>query len=199
MKPKELGQLFLQHYPVDENGYSEIALMEDLIEICPDFKTKNGCQWARSGEGSWLGKQFEIERKHKYGNTGAVISVQLVGFRQKQEYHNIPNNIRQSIDKRCRVLDIGTNIEFANIELDHKDATYQTKELTVDDFQPLCKTVNDAKRQHCKECRENGIRFDAKRIGSNISYSSGDAYSNTCIGCYWNDTYDFWQKVTRSE
>lgn len=74
MTPTELGKLFLDNYPVNEQGFSPVALVEDLEKICPDFRTKNGCQWARTAT-SWLGKRFEIERVKKEGRT---YSVQLV-------------------------------------------------------------------------------------------------------------------------
>lgn len=59
MTATELGIEFLKHYPVDENGFSEAALMEDLVKISPDYRTTNGCAWARS-DGSYLGKKFSL-------------------------------------------------------------------------------------------------------------------------------------------
>lgn len=44
-----------------------------------------------------------------------------------------------------------------------------------EDFQPLSKAANDAKRQFCKECRQSGIRYDAKLLGYPMSYYSGGA------------------------
>jgi hypothetical protein len=34
----------------------------------------------------------------------------------------------------------------------------------LEDFQPLSKAANDAKRQHCKICMRTGERFDAKKL-----------------------------------
>lgn len=62
MTPKELGVLFLQYYPVHQDGYSETAYMSDLVQIHPDFQASNGCSWVRSNT-SWLGKQFNIRRE----------------------------------------------------------------------------------------------------------------------------------------
>lgn len=188
MTPTELGKLFLDNYPVNEQGFSPVALVEDLEKICPDFRTKNGCQWARTAT-SWLGKRFEIERVKKEGRT---YSVQLVGFRETQQNHNIPQTVRKNIEKECVVLCIGTNIE-----IDHKNARYDTQEYQVNDFQALNKTVNDAKRQHCKECRATGCRFDAKRLGSRVSFTKGDLHSEYCERCYWYDPYQFWQEATK--
>lgn len=189
--PKELGQLFLSLYPVDENGYSQIALMEDLIKVNPDFKTTNGCQWARSNQ-SWLGKQFNISRIKK---GRCIYSVQLVGYNSSISNHLIPSNIEDNLkDNNCSILDISTNLE-----IDHKNGRYDSDKYTLDDFQILCKTANDAKRQHCKECKNTGIRYDAKRLGSNISYVYGDANSTNCIGCYWYDPKEFWRIATKNE
>ena len=40
MTPTELGKLFLDNYPVNEQGISPVALVEDLEKICPGFRTK---------------------------------------------------------------------------------------------------------------------------------------------------------------
>ena len=188
MTPTELGKLFLEYYPANEEGISPVALIDDLVKICPEFRTKNGCQWARTAT-SWLGKQFEIERVQKQGRT---YSVQLTGFQKNQQNHTIPSNIRSTISKECVVLCIGTNIE-----IDHKNGRYNVENYQENDFQPLNKTVNDAKRQHCKECHMSGCRFDAKRLGSRVSYIKGDANSDYCEGCYWFDPYQFWQEATK--
>ena len=64
MTSTELGKLFLELYPVNNDGVSEVALIDDLIKVSPDFKTKNGCSWARS-DNSFLGNNFYIERIKK--------------------------------------------------------------------------------------------------------------------------------------
>lgn len=190
MTPTELGKLFLEHYPVDENGFSPVAYMDDLELIEPTFRTKNGCQWARTGS-SWLGKQFKIERIKK-GNR--IFSVQMIGFQDKQENRYIPQAVRNNISKQCVVL--ATSV---SIEIDHKNARYDNPTQNLEDFQPLHKTVNDAKRQHCKVCLSTKTRFDAKVLGSHISFTKGDKDSSFCEGCYWHDPYDFWQKTTKLE
>lgn len=189
MTPTALGQLFLEHYPIDDNGFSTIALMDDLVKINPEFRTKNGCQWART-DVSWLGKRFKIERILK---SNRVYSVQLVGFNSNINNHNIPAYIAQNLERRCVVLDI-----TSQVEIDHKDGRYEKENYELDDFQGLAKTVNDAKRQHCKECKRTGIRFNATVLGSSIPYISGDAHSTICDGCYWYDPRKFWQEATKN-
>lgn len=92
MTSTELGLEFLKHYPVDENGISPIALIDDLVKISPDYRTTNGCTWARS-DSSYLGKRFFIERIKKGGRT---YSVQLCGYRTATN-HSIPENVKKSL------------------------------------------------------------------------------------------------------
>ena len=189
MTPTELGVLFLKYYPVNEQGYSPIAIMDDLEQIDLGFRTTNGCQWARTDQ-SWLGKQFDIQRVKK-GNR--VFSVQLVGFKAQNSVDRaIPAQVRKNLEKRCVVLDTTTQIE-----IDHKDGRYSAPAKEVNDFQGLHKTVNDAKRQHCKRCRESGNRFDARVLGSSISFTKGNPHSKFCEGCYWYDPVAFWQETTK--
>ena len=71
--------------------------------------------------------------------------------------------------------------------------------VTLDDFQPLSKAANDAKRQHCVECRETGFRFDAKRLGYQVSQVRGNGfYNGTCVGCYWHNPIFFNKEVSRN-
>ena len=71
-------------------------------------------------------------------------------------------------------------------------------EIKPDDFQPLSKTANNAKRQHCKICRETGKRFDATRLGYSVKqYKGNQKYEGSCIGCYWYDPLMFNKKVSK--
>lgn len=192
MTPTELGKLFLRYYPVDKSGYSKVALMEDLIKIEPEFRTKNGCDWARS-DVSWLGKQFEIVRKKEKGR---ISSVQLCGFKEKDKNHTIPSSVRKALKgKPCALLGTTTNVE-----IDHKDATYTTENCEAEDFQVLHKSVNDAKRQHCKKCRETDCRFDARLLSFPVAYSSGteSLKENGCKGCFWYDIQAFIKELTKN-
>lgn len=191
MTPTELGKKFLETYPVDSDGYSEVALIDDLVKINPEFRTTNGCQWARS-DGSWLGKQFIIERIKKGRR---IYSVQLCGYRQEAN-HTIPNEVRKELRGRPCVL-LGTT---TNTEIDHKDATYTKNNLEASDFQVLHKSVNDAKRQHCKHCRETDCRFDARNLSFPVSQISGnDSLKDSgCKGCFWYDIQAFIKEVTKN-
>ena len=105
-------------------------------------------------------------------------------------------DIREALrGRRCVVL--GTS----KPEIDHKNGwkndvrvmTPATQRL--EDFQPLSKAANDAKRQFCKECRKTGKRFDARRLGYPVGwYAGGEAHvgdTDGCIGCFWYDPIEF--------
>lgn len=172
----------------DPQGYSEFISMDYLVKINPNFECGNGGSWCRS-DGS-LGKLFEIVKKY---DKGKISEIKLDGYKKQKTDRGIDESIRNEIIKRrCAVLDIGTNIEC-----DHKNGKYnESKELTIDDFQPLNKTVNDSKRQHCKNCKESGIRYDAKRKGYSFSYTKGNEFSKNCEGCYWYDPIAFNKEIS---
>ena len=72
------------------------------------------------------------------------------------------------------------------------------KTQTLEDFQPLSKPANDAKRQFCKECKESNLRYDAKLLGYSVSFIQGDInYTSElkCIGCFWYDPIAFRQAL----
>ena len=68
----------------------------------------------------------------------------------------------------------------------------------IEDFQPLSKTANDAKRQHCKKCLETGKRYNAKKLGYSESYTFGNEKSKTCVGCYWYDPIAFNKEISKN-
>lgn len=168
---------------VDWNtGYSDDVPTYELIES--GFTFGNGGGWCRS-DGP-LGKVFNITRTHKHGK---IISVRLDGFNKGIQSSRIDNAIRKVFKgARCVVLYIGGNY----IEIDHKDGRKDDSNVDVcqdsADFQPMHKTVNVAKRGHCKNCVATGIRFDATQLGYSGSQWVGDnVYRGSCVGCYWYD------------
>lgn len=186
MTATELGKLFIKYYPPDEKGFSSIALMSDLIKINSNFKTSNGNNWARDNI-SWLGRKYKIERKLK---NGSIFSVQLIGFNENSCNHGgITAEIRRHFKNApCCV----TGCIHNSMEIDHKNGQYDKESYSIEDFQSLCKTVNDAKREWCAKCRLNNKRFDATILGYSVSYTQGDENRNYgCKGCYWNDPKKF--------
>ena len=65
----------------------------------------------------------------------------------------------------------------------------------IEDFQPLCIAANDIKRQICKNCKTNDIRWDARNIeGNPYSFYEGDEnYTEElgCVGCYQYDPVEY--------
>ena len=127
----------------------------------------------------------------------AISAVELQGYKKVEIRKPIPARIRKQFkEKRCAVLDI------SRIEIDHKDGRLDDPRLSdpsrvkLGDFQAFSKPVNNAKRSHCKRCRETDRRYDARRLGFPIAQYAGDEiYNGTCIGCYWHDPRRFIEKV----
>ena len=59
-------------------------------------------------------------------------------------------------------------------------------------------TEDDAKRVHCKECKDTHKRFDARRLRFKEGWIYGDADTSECKGCYWHDTKLFRQIISAS-
>ena len=185
-------ELFLELAKPNEHGFSREVLVKEFTGKYERLKFGNGGDWCRS-DGS-LAIKYNVKRYHKNGESGPITSIQLHGFNTK---HQINKQIRKDIAneikrQKCRVLYI------SDVEVDHKDghrdnfskSTLEVQKL--EDFQPLASSVNKAKRQHCKECRETKLRFDAKQLGFAKSFFTGEKeYANSCVGCYWHDPKKF--------
>lgn len=188
MPRKTLGSLFLELAQPDEDGFSRAVHVSEFVGEYAQLQLGNGGSWCRT-DGA-LGKQFNIER-HKEGNR--IDYIRLHGFNKQPIVKAIRQDIKDNfIGSRCVVLATG------NAEVDHKDGRRDDPRLNnpdtqeIDDFQPLSKAANDAKRQHCKDCRDTGNRFDAKRLGYAVSQVKGNGvYRGTCVGCYWFDPKAF--------
>jgi len=184
-----LGKAFEKMYAT-ESGFSPEIKMSELVNYHHSFRTKNGSTWCRTNQ-SYLGRKYEIKRGH---SGGKISSIKLDGFNKRR---TISNYIRKDIidyykNEPCAILDISTNLEC-----DHKDGLkddWRLNDLSnqkFDDFQSLSKTANDAKRNHCKKCKDTGKRYDAKKLGYKVSYLYGDENTKNCDGCYWCDPKKF--------
>lgn len=71
------------------------------------------------------------------------------------------------------------------------------KTQKLQDFQPLCKPANDAKRQHCTVCKRRGKRFDARTMGYQVGWICGDEDTKVCTGCFWYDIEKFNHEVSK--
>lgn len=141
-------------------------------------------------------KKYKLERQ-KVGNK--TIRIRTIGFADDGVDSSIPYHVRKHFKNlkgkdgiECPVL--GTSM---NLEIDHKNGRKDRIGNNISDYQLLSKPANNAKRQHCKECKESGIRFDAKRLNYSVSYTyGGPEYSNNigCRGCHWYDPKDFHER-----
>lgn len=189
--------LFIELAEPDDLGFSRSVPITEFVDKYAVLQFGNGGDWIRK-DGT-LARYYNI-RRHPEGR-GKITHVELQGFRKVPVTEKpIPDSIGRTIRaQRCVVL--GTS----GPECDHKDGRLDDPRLsdatlvTLDDFQPLSKAANDAKRQHCVECRETGLRFDAKRSGYQVSQVRGNGlYNGTCVGCYWHDPIFFNKEVSRN-
>ncbi|MDS1315731.1 restriction endonuclease [Aliarcobacter butzleri] len=175
-----------------KTGYSKIVELEELEDA--GLMMGNGGDWCRD-DGN-LAKYFNINRiKQK----GKIISVQLTGYKKNSFSNKISYDIKKHYESyNCVVLGVGSDIQ-----IDHKDGRkddYGMPETqSINDFQPMHRNANTAKRQHCKVCKETNIRFDAKILGYKVSQWIGlKEYTGNCIGCYWFDPLEFNKRVSSS-
>lgn len=194
LKGTHLGMAFEKMF-VQQEGFSPVVYRTGLEKYHHSYHTSNGGDWCRSNQ-SYLGKKYNVVREKKHGK---IFSIKTDGYNKQTKINqSIRSDILKTIQsKRCVILDISTNIEC-----DHKDGMKDNWKLNdksfqkLEDFQPLSKTANDAKRQHCKKCIETGKRYDAKKLGYKESFTLGNENTKTCSGCYWHDPKDFNEKIS---
>lgn len=185
-RPKTKAHLFEVLAEPDEDGFSRRVEIDELELHGLGFG--NGGSWCRK-DGT-LGKIYNIKT---YKEKGRIIAVELHGYQQLPSRRSVRADIKREITKqRCAILGTG------NPECDHKDGRIYDKPASapdnqlLEDFQPLSKAANNAKRQHCKRCKETGKRYDATQLGYAVSQFKGDdVYRGTCVGCYWHDPLKF--------
>lgn len=195
-------ELFIQLAQPDSNGVSHWVSVSEFVGEYACLTFGNGASWARKE--STLAKKYVIEFDKNISSGNGIDRIRLNGFNNGNYSQYIRADIKKAIkSRRCVVL--GTS----NPEVDHKNGmknegrVMRNENQRLEDFQPLSKAANDAKRQFCKECRQTGIRYDAKLLGYPISYYSGVAEhhneENACIGCYWYDPIEFKKHLTKKD
>lgn len=187
-------ELFIKLAKPDENGYSRWVSISEFVGEYSDLIFGNGASWARKE--SNLAKKYNIEFDRSLTTGNRIDKIRLAGFNNNNFSQHIRADIKKEIQRRRCVI-LGTS----NPEVDHKNGMKNEKRVMenenqkLNDFQPLSKAANDAKRQFCKECRNSKIRFDARKLGYPMSYYKGFAEHNfeedACIGCYWYDPLEF--------
>ncbi len=192
MSKETKADLFLELANLDDQGFCDPVSVDRFIGRYEGLKLGNGGSWCRD-DGS-LAEKFNIVRMKERNK---ITAIALHGYKKSPIEKPIPKRIRDAIKKqRCVVLGV------SSVEVDHKDGRRDDPRLNdfsrvrIDDFQPPSKAANNAKRQHCKECRETNKRFDAKRLGYPKSQVKGNGtYRGSCVGCCWYDVEDFRKRL----
>lgn len=197
--------LFEQLAKPDENGVSRWVSKTEFVGEYAPLMFNNGADWCRKE--SSIAKKYVVVFDKKITPGPGIDRIKLDGFRKDSDSIG-SQTIRADIKshykkKRCVVL--GTS----NPEVDHKNGwkndinVMNTASQKLDDFQPLSKAANDAKRQFCKECRKTGVRYDAKKLGYPISYYYGDSQhkgdETGCVGCFWYDPIEFRKHLKKKD
>ncbi|MCL2519518.1 MAG: hypothetical protein FWE37_00740 [Spirochaetaceae bacterium] len=192
---KSKKDLFLQLANPDEDGFSHEVSVEEFIGEYAELKLGNGGSWCR--DDSSLGNEFNIVRLK---NGSKITTIRLEGKKKQKINKAIRNDITKAISlQRCVVL------ATSKPEVDHKDGRYDDNTVAnlntqdISHFQPLSKAANNAKRQHCKNCKDSGVRFDATKLGySKPVLKGGTNYNGSCIGCYWYDPKKFNEGMSKN-
>lgn len=207
MKRKTLPQLFIELAAPNEQGVSRWVSTSEFEGKYKVLKLGNGLSWGRGS--SSLAKKYIIEVDKSQSAGGSIDAVRLNGLKQAPTFNQ---TIRQDIkdyykSQNCVMLGIRGQSENTRIEIDHKDGRKNDDRVAdirsqrLEDFQPLCKAANDAKRQICKRCKQTNIRWDAKNIkGNPYSFYEGDEqYTEElgCRGCYQYDPVEYRKSSVR--
>ena len=188
--------LFMKLANPDDKGKSRWVSKTEFVDEYAPLMFQNGADWCRKE--STIAKYFYIEFDKSITSGNGVDRIRLNGYKSEEDRigsQTIRSDIKNYYkNQRCVIL------YTSNPEVDHKngwknDSAMDVKTQKFEDFQPLSKAANDAKRQFCKECRRSGKRFDAKQIGYPMSFYKGNEEhlgdADGCIGCFWYDPIEF--------
>lgn len=133
-------------------------------------------------EGFPKGMQWE-----RYPAKGPVERVRCLGFTDKPQLtHRIRGDIHRAISSKPCIITGST----ANVEVDHRAGNKQhplhihvddVDKQTVDDFMPLCRALNQIKREACKQCVASGSRPERPPFLGGGPMKPGEG----CNGCFW--------------
>ncbi len=197
-------ELFLELAKPDKNGVSRWVSVTEFTGKYKSLVMGNGSDWGRKS--SPLAKSYILEFDKKITKGNSIDAIRTVGFNNSKSFsQTIRADIKEFYkNKNCVMLGINGQSENTKIEIDHKDGrkndqrVSDTSSQKFEDFQPLCKAANDAKRQICKKCKETNKRWNAKNLlGNPYSYYKGNEEYNEklgCIGCYQYDPVEYRKK-----
>jgi hypothetical protein len=193
-------------FKVNNKGISELICIDEKslhkkgckpFEISM-FQSKNGVAYLRRD--SPICRKYLVERSYNKA-TGSLIGFKLVGFNKSQYYsRHISKNIRKKVLEKYGFKCIWCGSKD-RLEVDHKNGRYNKKTEVISDFQILCKSCNDKKRQRCMKCRESNCRYNVQQEISSLLYKSAftsgtGKYTEKqgCKGCFLYDIEDFYMK-----
>ena len=194
-------ELFLELAKPDENGFSRWVSVTEFQGKYAELALGNGGSWCRKS--STLAKKYLLEINKDVTPGNSIDEIRTVGFNQSGSFNQtIRSDIKEFYKgQNCVMLGIRGNSENTKIEIDHKDGRKNDDRVSdiatqkIEDFQPLCKAANDAKRQICKKCKETNKRWNAKNLqGNPYPYYEGDEdYDEDlgCVGCYQYDPVEY--------
>ncbi len=194
-------ELFLELANPNKDGISRWVLASEFIGKYKDLQLGNGGSWCRGS--SSLAKKYILEFDKSKTSGNSIDAIRLIGINTAKTFNQ---NIRQDIknfykSQNCVMLGINGNSENTKIEIDHKDGRKDDHRISdiktqkLEDFQPLTKAANDAKRQICIRCKETNKRWNAKNLKGNPYpfYVGDENYTKElgCIGCYQYDPVEY--------
>lgn len=194
-------ELFLELAKPNEKGISRWVKITEFVDEYKELQLGNGGSWCRAS--STLAKKYNLEFDKSLTSGNSIDAIRLNGFNTNTTFsQNIRSDIKNFYkNQNCVMLGIQGNSENTKIEIDHKDGrkddwrVSDVKMQKLEDFQPLCKAANDAKRQICKKCKETDKRWNAKNLkGNPYSFYKGDEnYTEDlgCVGCYQYDPVEY--------
>lgn len=205
-KKSNVLQVLERVFHIDKIGCSEFISIDEKslrkkgckpFEIVL-FQSNNGVSYLRRD--SPICRKYLVERNYNK-STGSLIGFKLVGFNKSSYYSRyISKNIRKRVLEKYGFKCIWCGSKD-KLEVDHKNGRYNRKTGMVEDFQILCKSCNDKKRERCNKCRESKCRFNVQKDISSILYKSAFISGNEkynekqgCKGCFLYDIEDFYLK-----
>ncbi len=202
-------ELFIELAKPDKHGISRWVDTSEFVGKYSSLELLNGLSWGRKS--STLAKKYIVEKDKSITSGNKIDRIRLNGFNNSTtstHTQSIRSDIKKEIAKqRCVVLGTKRSCDHKT-EVDHKDdrkndaRVMNTATQKIEDFQPLSKPANDAKRQFCKECKETNLRYDAKLLGYPISFTKGDSdYTEElgCNGCFWYDPIAFREALKQKD
>lgn len=199
-------ELFLKLAKPNDHGVSRWVSVDEFVGEFKELKLGNGGSWCRKS--SALAKKYVVEFDKTQSTGNSIDAIRLNGFNENETFNQtISSEIKKYYkDKPCVMLGIIGTSENTKIEIDHKEGTKNSQRVSnistqkLEDFQPLTKAANDAKRQICKRCQETDKRFDATCIkGFPMPYYRGNSSlkESGCIGCYQYDPVAYREELLK--